>query len=87
MDKRIERTISLNSNPDTVQIIRNITMTNPLDITETRDVILDLNGYTLTSSKEDYVIDNKGSLKIIDTDYDNQYIRAREKYEREQQQY
>ena len=77
----------LNQDPDTVQILRNITMTKPLDIVETRNVVLDLNGYILTQSVDDYVIDNKGSLKIIDTDYDGQVERAIEKYEREQAEY
>ena len=77
----------LNQDPDTVQILRNITMTKPLEIVETRNVVLDLNGYQLTTSKDDYVINNEGSLKIIDTDFDNQEEAAREKYAREQQEF
>ena len=77
----------LNEEPDTIQILRNITLTNPISITETRNVILDLNGHTLTTSKDDYVIKNSGELKIIDTDYTNQLLFNYETYLNELENY
>ena len=58
------KNIVLNQEEDTVQLIKNITLSNPLEIDEKRAVKLDLNGYTLTTSGTDYVIKNKGSLTI-----------------------
>ena len=83
----------LNQEVDTVQILRDITLTNPLEIVPTRDVVLDLNGYTLTTSKDDYVIKNSGSLKIIDSkyiddlaysdaDYNSNVLRYEQEYQR-----
>ena len=58
------KNITLNQEEDTVQLIKNITLSKPLEIDEKRAVKLDLNGYTLTTSATDYVIKNKGSLTI-----------------------
>ena len=65
--------IVLNQDVDTVELLRNITMTSPLEVEETRDVILDLKGYKLTINKD-------GSLTIIDSDYDAQKDYAITKY-------
>ena len=73
----------LNQDVDTVQILRNITLTNPLEIVPTRDVVLDLNGYTLTTSKDDYVIKNNGSLKIIDSKYEDDLVHSDADYNRD----
>ena len=35
-------------------------------------MILDLNGYEISSNSNDYTINNKGSLKIIDTKYESE---------------
>ena len=81
--KPISPAVVLNDQVETVELLRNITMTNPLEIEETRDVILDLRGYTLTTNKQDYVINNRGSLTIVDSDYDAQRNSSLEKYARE----
>ena len=74
----------VNTNADNVQIIRNITLTNPLEIVDTRNVVLDLNGYTLTTASADYVVKNQGELKIIDSDYTGKIDAAIDDYNREQ---
>ena len=58
------KSVTLNQEEDTVQLIKNITLSKPLEIDEKRAVKLDLNGYTLTTSVTDYVIRNKGNLTI-----------------------
>ena len=60
----------LNQKVETVELVKDVTLSQPLEIVSTRDVILDLNGKSLTTSAESEVINNKGSLKIIDTDFD-----------------
>ena len=77
----------LNEEVDKVQVIRNITLTDPIEIVETRDVELDLNGYTITTSRSDYIIKNNGSLKIKDTKYTSDEAEAEEQYNREMEQY
>ena len=59
----------LNQNPETVQLLRNVTLSRPLEIVNTRNVILDLNGHTLDTSSNDFVIKNNGALEIIDSEY------------------
>ena len=83
----IDRTPHINEDPDTVVLLKNITMTSPLNIVETRDVILDLNGYTLTSSADNYIITNSGNLQITDNKYINAPKAAQEKYAAEMAQY
>ena len=72
----------LNEEADTIQMIKDITRSTPLEITETRNVVLDLNGHTLTTSSEDYVINNNGELTIIDSKYENDEDRITTNYNR-----
>ena len=68
------KSVTLNQEEDTVQLIKNITLSKPLEIDEKRAVKLDLNGYTLTTSGTDYVIRNKGNLtieKLDNSSFDN----------------
>ena len=58
-----------NETVDTVEMLKNITLDSTLIVPEEKEVILDLNGFTLTSNKNDYVIKNNGKLTIIDSDY------------------
>ena len=60
----------LNQDPEKVELIKNVTLSKPLEIINTRDVILDLNGKTLSTASSDYVIKNEGSLKIIDSEFE-----------------
>lgn len=73
----------LNKKAETVELLKNITLSKPLEIVNTRDVVLDLNGKTLTTSVDNYVIKNEGSLKIIDSDYDER-LDINERYKEEQ---
>ena len=70
----------LNENVDTVEMLRNITLTEPMEVVETRDVVLDLNGYTLTTSNNDYVIKNDGNLTIIDKKYGSDNASSDQRY-------
>ena len=69
--------------PDTVQILKNITMQDSLNISNQNKLVLDLNGYILSTSKEDYVIKNSGQLKIIDSKFDVIKDDLESKYEEE----
>ena len=77
----------LNEKVDTVELIKDITLTSPIEINETKEMILDLNGYTLTTSSNDYVIKNSGDLTIIDSKYSNEQDKNQADYEAEQAKY
>lgn len=59
----------LNEKPDTIQMLRDITLNESLTNVSTRDVIIDLNGKKLTNISNDYVMKNYGSMKVIDSKY------------------
>ncbi len=59
----------LNKEVDTIQILKNLSLSDTLNIENTRNVTLDLNGHTLTTSTENAVINNEGSLTIVDSKY------------------
>ena len=59
----------LNDTVDTIEILKNITLDATLTVPQEKEVILDLNGFTITSNKDDYVIKNYGKLTVIDSDY------------------
>ena len=61
-----EKIITFNEKVDEVQILKNITAST-VTVDYNKEMILDLNGYTLTGS-----ITNNGKLTIIDSDYENQ---------------
>ena len=48
----LNQAVSAIQNKGTIQLIRNASMKNVLEIPENKDITLDLNGYSLTSSKE-----------------------------------
>ncbi len=84
----------LNEEVDTVQILKDISLTSSLNVEQTKDMILDLNGYTLTTTANDYVIRNNGSLKVIDSGYDREeaiseaeYSKATNNYNEQKQSY
>ena len=74
----------LNEEPDTIELLKNITLLSPMEIEDTRDVVLDLRGQTLTTQTTDYVVKNHGSLKIIDSKYTDDIESAQKKYEEEE---
>ena len=82
--QRINTTPILNEEVDKVQIIRDISLSNPITVPDNKEVILDLNGYSLGTSKTDYVIKNNGNLTIIDSNYTDQAKNALDKYNEEQ---
>ena len=73
-----------NEKVDTVELIKDITLTSPIEINETKEMILDLKGYTLTTSSNDYVIKNSGDLTIIDSKYSSDIEKNQADYEAEQ---
>ena len=74
----------LNEKVDTVELIKDITLTSPIEINETKEMILDLKGYTITTSSNDYVIKNSGDLTIIDSKYSSDIEKNQADYEAEQ---
>ena len=77
----------LNEKADTIELIKDITLSSSIEINETRKVVLDLKGYTLTTTSNDYVIKNSGDLTIIDSKYSNEQDKNQEDYEAEQAKY
>ena len=71
----------LNQEPDTVEMLRDISLTTALTNEDTRDMILDLNGHTLTTSQSTYTITNNGSLKVIDSKYNEEIEDVTEEHE------
>ena len=53
--------------PETIQILKNISMPTGVTISNMKSVVLDLNGYSLTTSANTPVITNNGILTITDT--------------------
>ena len=62
-----------NEKVDTVQLLKDVSTTDSLDVDYSEEVVLDLNGYDLTSNKP-YVINNSGDLTIIDSKYDENSV-------------
>ena len=60
---------TLNQEADTVQILKDLLLANSIVIENTRYMNLDLNGHTLTTLTNDYVIKNNGNLVIVDSKY------------------
>lgn len=65
---------TLNKEADTVQILKDIILSQSLNIENTRSMILDLNGHTITTISNDYVINNSGDLTITDSKYSSDVI-------------
>ncbi len=78
---------------DTIKLIQNVVLSETLEIEDNHDVILDLNGYNMSSgtsgssSTSNYVIDNKGKLSIVDEKYSALADEARINYEQTQNLY
>ncbi|MBP3635347.1 MAG: InlB B-repeat-containing protein [Bacilli bacterium] len=81
------KVVVLNSKVDTLQLLKNVTVTEPIDVVETREMILDLNGNTLDSNTSDYVIKNSGTLTIVDNKYNSDIESAEENYKTTQAKY
>ena len=64
-----------NETVDTIEMLKNITLDSTLIVPEEKEVILDLNGFTLTSNRDDYVIKNNGKMTIMDSDYNDRHSR------------
>lgn len=66
----------VNEVPDTVQMLKNINMPNTLVVPAEQNLILDLNGYTLSNIEGSSVINNSGTLKVIDSVFDKKVALA-----------
>ncbi|MBR4350888.1 MAG: InlB B-repeat-containing protein [Bacilli bacterium] len=62
-----------NEKVDTVEILKNITLSTSIIVPEEKEVVLDLNGFTLTTEKNDYIIQNKGKLTITDSEFEERH--------------
>ena len=74
----------LNEKIDTIEMLRNITLTTPIEIQENKEAVLDLRGYTLTTTSDDYVLKNNGKLTIIDSMYNKEIEDNQNDYEQQQ---
>ncbi|MBR4830138.1 MAG: InlB B-repeat-containing protein, partial [Bacilli bacterium] len=64
----------VNEKVDTIEILKDITLDASMTVPAEKEVILDLNGFTLTSNKDDYVIKNNGILTITDSEYKERHL-------------
>ena len=64
---------NLNTEVDTIEILKNITLDTAIVVPQEKAVKLDLNGFTLTSNKDDYIIKNNGDLTITDSEFDERH--------------
>ena len=81
------KTPVLNEQVDTVELVKDITLTSPIEVSNSKEMVLDLNGKTLTTSSNDYVIKNSGDLTIIDGKYQKDVEQNQKDYEAEQAKY
>lgn len=64
-----------NEEVDTVQLLKDVVVSEkPVSVDYAQEVILDLNGYSLSTTNQSYVIDNSGDLTIIDSKETNASI-------------
>ena len=56
----------LNTSVDTIELLKNITLDTSIVVPQEKEVVIDLNGFTLSSNKDDYMIKNNGKLTITD---------------------
>ena len=67
---RLEEAINTATNAEKqtqIDIVADIAKIESIIIDEDKNVLLNLNGYTVTNTSADYVIQNSGKLEIIDT--------------------
>jgi len=68
--KILQEAINIAEEKDVIKILRNVTYTKQekeIIIPNNKDIILDLNGYKITSAIPEKTIQNEGRLEIIDT--------------------
>ena len=61
---------NFNERVDTVQLLKDVSVSSTLNIDYSQEVILDLNGHNLTATNQDYVINNSGDLTVLDSKYE-----------------
>ena len=66
------RLITFNREVDEIQLLKDINLQSTMVVNAGKEVVLDLNGYGLTSTLGTPVVDNYGKLTIIDSDYKSQ---------------
>ena len=62
---------NLNTEVDTIELLKDITLDYSIVIPQEKEVVLDLNGFTITSNINDHIIKNSGKLAIKDSSYDD----------------
>ena len=71
----------LNEEKSTIELLRPLSLTSPIEVESARSVELDLKGQTLTTQTTDYIIKNNGDLTITDSKYAEDVASAQKKYE------
>ena len=62
----LTKAVSVCKEGETITLLRGIELQDTEEIPEDKNVIIDLNGFTLTSQSTECVIKNNGNLKIVD---------------------
>ena len=73
----------LNEEPSTVVMLKDVSLTNKIEIPEQKSMILDLNGHTLSTTANDYMIVNNGDLTITDGKYADEIADLSDRFEEE----
>ena len=58
-----------NSKVDTVQLLKDVVVDAPINVDYSEEVVLDVNGYSLSASNSAYIINNSGDLTLSDSKY------------------
>ncbi len=59
--------IGTSENQVEIDVVTEITKNECVIVDNTKNIVLDLNGFTITTTAQDYVIENSGKLEIIDS--------------------
>ena len=65
---------SLNEKPDTVVLLNDVVTNQTLEVSETQNIMLDLNGHDLSTEQSEYVLKNNGQIEIFDSKYEQSLL-------------
>ena len=64
----------LNEKPDTVVLLNDVVTNQTLEVPETQNIMLDLNGHDLSTEQSNYVLENNGQIEIFDSKYEQSLL-------------
>ena len=62
-----------NQKVDTIEMLKDITLTSAIVVPQQKEVVIDLNGFNLTTEADDYIFKNNGKLTITDSEYEDRH--------------